>query len=717
MLVLIVSEMILYFHSFLLASEEKEESTPRKKDAQKQEELIKEVVVTATRSEKDIFELPYTVESIDFDYLIHRKQARTLPESLSEIPSIMVQKTSHGQGSPFIRGFTGFRNVLLIDGIRLNHSAFREGPNQYWTTVDPLMLDKIEIVEGSSSVLYGSDAIGGTVNVITRERLDYTKDIGFNGRSYYRFATAENSHIWRQEFSGNFGSKFGFLIGGALKNYGDISTPDGKLPHTGYEQQNIDFKANYFIKPNSKMTFAYQYDNIDDAWRTHRTIYSKSYRGTTIGEDLELSYDHNRQLAYLQYQIDDANSFFDEAKFSLSFHSQEETEFRMRTSGRRVQGFSVDTLGLFGQFITSTKIGKLTYGTEYYLDFVDSFRRDPDNPDPTLQVSPRGPIADAAKYHLFGVYLQNEVEMSRDLELITGARYSWIKATAQQVGTGNIEPNFATLPDLNKIYSSLVGNARLLYRWNKNWNIYTGVAQGFRAPNLSDLTRFDTSRSGEIETPSTSLAPEKYITFETGIKSKYESFQSSINYFYTVIDGMIIRTPTGVLIDGEPEVTKSNVGDGFVHGVETKFAFNLKDIGLTQWTSTMFINWIDGEVDTFPTSEPIKQRKPISRLQPASATLGLKWEDSFNNYWIEGLIKVVDKQNKLSPGDIRDTQRIPPDGTPGYTTLLVRSGIPINTNTQFFIAIENITDKNYRIHGSGQNEPGRNFILALELNF
>lgn len=707
--------IISLFYPFVFAQEKKEEEPQRKTEAVR----LEEVVVTATRSEKEVFELPYTAELLDFDYLTHRKQARTIPEALQEMPGVMVQKTGHGQGSPFIRGFTGFRNLLLIDGIRLNNSVFREGPNQYWATVDPLIVERMEIVKGPASVLYGSDAIGGTVNLITREREDYTKDKGINGRGYYRFATAERSHIGRLELEGNLGSKLGFLVGGNLKDYGDVTAgrQTGRLPKTAYDQQNVDFKMN-LVYPNSKLTFAYQYDNINDAWRTHRTIYSKSWRGTTVGTDLELSLDQKRQLMYLQYEIDKANTFFDKAKFNLSLHSQDEKQFRRRGNSKRtIDGFNVDTLGLWGQFISPTKIGKLTYGWEYYLDFVDSFRKDPDETDVTKRVSPRGSVADNAKYHLFGLYLQDEIEILKDLELTAGMRYSWMKATAGQVGTGPIEAAFATLPDLSERFNSIVGNARLLYHINENWNVYGGIAQGFRAPNLSDLTRFDISRSGEQETPSTSVKPEKYITFETGIKTNYETLQGSISYFYTMIDGMIVRVPTGNKIGGSSEVTKRNAGDGFVHGVETSGALNLKVIGFPQWTGTLAFSWLNGEVDTFPTSTPIKKRKPLGFLPPITTILGLKWEHPSQKYWAEGLINIVNDQDRLSPGDQRDTQRIPPGGTPGYTTYTIRGGASLSENAKIFAAIENITDKNYRVFASGQNEPGRNFIMGFDLNF
>ena len=97
---------------------------------------VAEVVVTAGRIDEESTEVPYinmVVSSGDFLEGGHR----TLPEVLGNVPGIMIQKTTHGHGSPYIRGFTGRQNLLLVDGIRVNNSTFRAGPIQYWNTVDP----------------------------------------------------------------------------------------------------------------------------------------------------------------------------------------------------------------------------------------------------------------------------------------------------------------------------------------------------------------------------------------------------------------------------------------------------------------------------------------------------------------------------------------------------------------------------------------------------
>lgn len=679
-----------------------------------------DVVVTSTRTGERIVNVPYSAVSLDFDYLVNLKQARSIPEALSEVPGVMVQKTGHARGCPYIRGFPGYRNLFLIDGIRLNNSVFRDGPNQYWGSIDSLIAERLELVAGPSSVLYGSDAIGGTVQLITRERAGYEQDFGLNGRAHYRFGGAESSHTGRLELQGNKGKRLGFLFGASLKKYGELraGAGTGVMPKTGYGQQSLDLKLNYAVDENRELVLGLQHDNIADAWRTHRTVFAKSWLGTAIGTDQELSLDQRRQLAYLQYRWDRVSRHIDQAKFSLSWHRQYESQFRRRGSGARtIDGFDVGTAGFWGQFISRTRWGKLTYGWEYYLDFVDSFREDPDDANPAARVSPRGPVADDARYHLFGLYLQDEVSLHESLDLTAGLRYSWIRATAGQVGMGAIEPAFAELPKLDQGYSSVVGNLRLLYHLDGHWNIYGGAAQGFRAPNLSDLTRFDVARSGEHETPSLSVKPEKYLSLETGVKCLHRTWQGSLSYFHLFIDGMIIRVPTGNMIGDNTEVTRLNIGDGRIHGLEAAGFVAFSGIGLPQWTGAAALTWVEGDADTFPTSAAVVERRPMSRIQPVTATLSLRWGHPSGRYWAEGVVTAAGAQRRLSPDDERDTQRIPPGGTPGYAVFTVRGGIALSRSARLLISLENITDKDYRILGSGLNEPGRNLVIGLDLGF
>ncbi|HOW98651.1 MAG TPA: TonB-dependent receptor plug domain-containing protein, partial [Kiritimatiellia bacterium] len=129
-----------------------------------EEAVLPEVVVTASRTPRDPQAEAATVYGLNTQEQTTRQGLRTTPDLLKGLPSAMIQKTSTGQGSPFLRGFTGFRTLCLIEGIRLNNSVFRDGPNQYWNTVDPLSIARSEVVMGPGSVMYGSDAVGGTMN-------------------------------------------------------------------------------------------------------------------------------------------------------------------------------------------------------------------------------------------------------------------------------------------------------------------------------------------------------------------------------------------------------------------------------------------------------------------------------------------------------------------------------------------------------------------------
>lgn len=126
---------------------------------------------------------------------------------------------------------------------------------------------------------------------------------------------------------------------------------------------------------------------------------------------------------------------------------------------------------------------------------------------------------------------------------------------------------------------------------------------------------------------------------------------------------------------------------------------------------------MDGEVDAYPSSDTQRQREYISRLMPLTAEIGLRWQMENGKYWVEALCDAAAKADHLSADDKRDTQRIPPGGTPGYAVYSVRTGARITRNVNVTLAVENLTDEDYRIHGSGVNEPGRNAVLTADYRF
>jgi hemoglobin/transferrin/lactoferrin receptor protein len=653
-------------------------------------------VVTATRRDEDPLEVPFAIESVEAA-TIRDRGYRTVPQALRDLPGVMVQETSFGQGSPYIRGFTGFRNLFLIDGIRLNNSVFREGPNQYWNTVDPFSIERLEVLKGPSSVLYGSDAIGGTVNAVTRS------PYGLGGLLHYRYASAEDSHIGRAEVSLAHGDSLGLLLGATGKLFGDVEggADTGEQPNTGYDEYDADAKLETLLDPDTRLVLAYQRVRQNDVPRTHSTVFAVPFEGTAVGSDLRRDLDQERQLAYVQLHGEDGGGFVDSYSLSLSWHEQQETRDRIRGNGaRELQGFEVDTLGLFAHAGTPSAIGHLTWGLDYYHDQVDSFATT--NPV-------QGPVADDAAYDLVGLFVQDEIDVLERLTLTLGGRFDYAAADAHDV----LDPATSTEFSIEEDWSALVGSARFLYRLvEERVHLFGGVSQGFRAPNLSDLTRFDTARSNEFEIPSPGLDPEHYLSYELGVKTEDDDLSTQVALFWTDIEDQIVRFPTGnTNPDGEFEITKDNLGDGWIYGIEAGAAWRFA----REWTLFGNATFLEGKVETFPTSAQVKEEEFIDRLMPLTGELGVRWEDEQADRWVELLGVGAADADRLSTRDEEDDQRIPPGGTPGYFVLHARAGWRVHEHVVLDLGLENLTDEDYRIHGSGSNMPGFSVVVGLTL--
>ncbi len=674
------------------------------------------LVVTALRVPRDELSVPYTTYKLNADDTQLRKAARSTPDVFQGIPSVMGQKTSYGQGSPYFRGFTGFRNLLLVDGVRLNNSVFRDGPNQYWSTVDSLSVRDYDVVMGPSSVLYGSDAIGGTVNAMTvAPPAEYSGKTVWAPVLTYRGATAERSTMGRLQLGGRVNEQVGFVGGVSVKNYGDLRGGDevGRQLHTGYDELDFDGRVDVNLNPDNRVTFLHQSVSQDDVWRTHKTIYGLTWEGLKAGDEKSRFLDQHRTLDTLTYEGKNLNTFADRMKVILSRQDQREDESRIKKDDTgEVQGFDVTTWGSSLQLESDTALGNWVYGAEYYHDGVDSYLNKYKANGALSKVGIQGPVADDATYDSIGLYVQDTISLfDGQLDVIPGARYTAAQTEAKRV----LNPQNNKVMSVEGDWDTVAGSLRLLHplTQDRRHTVFAGVSQGFRAPNLSDLTRLDTARSNEIETPVSSLDSEHFLSYEAGVKSKFDHFSSALTYYYTDIESMIVRAPTGRTIDGLNEVTKKNSGNGYIQGVEW---FNTVTVS-ENWSGWLSVSWMDGEVDSYPTSSPNKQRDTITRLMPPTAQVGVRAQTGNAKYWAEGVCDAAEKADKLSADDKRDTQRIPPGGTPGYAVFGIRVGSQVTSSLALSLAVENLLNEDYRIHGSGCNEPGRNVILTGRFTF
>lgn len=673
---------------------------------------IPEVLVTATASERDSLNTPFAVSLIGREEL--GTQTRTFPEILFGDPTVMVQKTAYGQSSPFIRGFTAYRNLLLIDGIRLNHAAMRSGPNQYWSTVDPFLIQQLEIVRGPSSVLYGSDAIGGTVNAVLRKApLGSEGQFGWGGALMGRYASAEDSYTGRAEFYVNDGGSVGIQGGLTLRDFNDLEGGRnvGRQVATAYEERNGDLRVDGVLDNGMTWTLAGQTARQIDVPRTHKTMQGLIWNGTATGSERKREQDQVRDLFYARTEWEDGGGLFDTGTLTFSYHRHAEERDRLRTGRRRdIQGFELHDFGVLARF-TTMGAGKWSWGFEAHRETADSFR-DNFTAGAFTGSNIQGSIGDDGSQTTLAAYVQNEQTWD-GISLIPGIRFTRTSQTVDRVANPN-----ATGPaviqsdnDWNALVGSLRGVVQLSNGSPDVSNFYAGVSQGFRAPSISDTTSFDST--SVFERPSPNLEPEYFVQAEIGFKGRSSQFDWQVSAYRTWIRDLIIRSPTGSSIGGTPVVRKSNSGDGWIHGVEMDLTWFWDD----EWSTGVAASWMDGEVDDLRLPAGRVVREPLSRLAPLQGVLTTRWEPVGSQHWIEAWALAADNQDELSLRDQTDTSRIPPGGTPGYTVLGITAGWEVSEDVLATLSVENITDQDYRVHGSGLNAPGRNVITTLEVRY
>ncbi len=682
----------------------------------KESPTLPEVVVTATRTEQAAIAAPAQVRQLNAEQLQER-QVRSLPEALEELPGVMVQKTANAQGSPYIRGFTGFRNLALIDGIRFNNSTFRDGPNQYWNTIDSYAIDRIELVPGQGSVLYGSDAIGGTLNLFTKGADFRNEQAGyfFHGLTAYRGSTAEESNMGRQEFQFGEGGRWGLHLGASLKSFGDVHAAGiGDQPETDYDEWAYDMRLDVALDANWTLTAVHQQLRQNDAWRTHQTREGVSWHGTTVGTDVKRAYDQERTLSYVRLEgekLENLAGFIDAASLTVSLQSADEYEHRIRRpADNRVDYTQVElrTLGLDLQLQSDTSIGRFIYGVDYYRDWVSSGSQRYRLNGTLHSQGVQGPVGDDSTYDLLGAFLNYEVDLGSRVHLFLGARETYARV---DIGRFAVPSTPQAVDSYSDSWTNFSASGRIVVDLDTQdrFKVFGGIAQGFRAPNLSDLSRLDTALSGETELPSPGLDPEQFINYEIGLKAETQHFSGSLSYFYTQIDDMIVRRPLG----GGTAI-KANAGEGFIQGIELAGEVRFDD----NWSVFGHVTWTEGEVDQYPrANDPNVRRESASRVVPWMGRAGVRWQSTDRRFWGEFVSLSHSQYDNLTSSDKRDTQRMPADGNPSFNILTVRGGWQITQNIGVTLALENLLDEEYRYAGSGSNEPGFGVVAGATIKF
>lgn len=649
---------------------------------------LNEFIVTANRNKSENKNVPYSYIKLnkkDFEI----SQFRTTPESLSGSSGIFVQKTNHGGGSPFIRGLTGNQILLLTDGIRLNNSIYRYGPNQYFNTIDVYSISHIEAVKGTGSVQYGSDALGGVIQVFTKEpNFSNTKETHTDVQIKKVSQQMELSSHAEMEYQSK---KIALLIGATLRDFGDLHGGDstGKQSPSGYKEKAVNGKLKINLGPSSVLTFAYQYFNQKNVPLYHRVKLENF--------EYYLFEKQNRQLGYAKIEHLSPNKLISRVSIILSTQlSLEKRNYHKNNDiNKFIEEDKVNTIGFTTDILSQIKNNwSANSGIEFYYDKVRS-NRDQITISSSVHNKQRGLYPALAKNANFSVYSLHHLKLFK-FKIETGLRYNIFNLIIPDtVLTGKKPSNIQISP------SSLVGNLAVSFPITNFQSIYTSFSTGYRMPNIDDMGSLGLV-DFRYEIPAYDIKPEKSYNTELGYKIVTKKEVINVSIFYIHLSDIITRTlVNGEMISGYHVYTKENSQESFLKG----FEFSMNKHLIKKWTLSGNVSYCFGQ--------NLSKDEPLRRIPPFNGRVAAIY--SLNKIQIQCEYLFAGKQNRLAQGD-KDDNRIPIGGTPSWH-IINFSGSYKYKYVTLFSGIHNITNKDYRTHGSGINGVGRSLYLTVQFNF
>lgn len=605
--------------------------------------------------------------------------SRSVPELLMHQTGVLVQKTNHGGGSPTLRGVLGNQVLMMVDGIRLNNSIFRYGPNQYLNTLDVFALSKMEVLFGSGSIQYGSDAIGGVVMSNYHEPA-----LGLDKKWSPKVVLGGMSG--NQELSSRLGldysdKKFALSVGFSQRKFGDIilSNRDRLLP-TGYRELNYDMKL--VVKANrGKWIFAHQNNNQFDVPVFHK-ISLENYQFFDM--DLQL-----RSLTYLKREWHHLSSIIDNLEITVGQQGQGEwRSFKKNNSiKQREEQDSVDTrfavMKLFGK---NSKGLQWVTGIDLYADHVFSQRRDLDlTTGSATTLRPLYPN-DAKNVQTSGfAYVTKNYSK---LLFRIGGRYSLSNIKIENTDLGVIS-------DFNQ---ALVYEFSSSYQLGKGLSIYGSKSTSFRSPNIDDLGTLGIV-DFRYEVPQYGLTPEYGNNREMGLKYKRQKLTVGLAIFQNNLSGLITRVKSiSDSIQGYPVYQKQNIGSSRLRGLEIDFSWVPSDKVKFRGGGSLLIG------------DNISANEPMRRIPPKMLNLEVSYRIN-DRFELSCFAYGAGEQKRLASGDIQDN-RIGISGTPGYFSADLKCKFNFN-KLYLNVGLLNLCNETYKTHGSGVYMPGRSVQLVL----
>jgi hemoglobin/transferrin/lactoferrin receptor protein len=742
-------------------------------DTSKKQIELEEVVVSSSNFAEKKKNIAQKIDVISAK-TIAQTNAQNTGDLLINTGKIFVQKSQQGGSSPILRGFEASRILLVIDGVRMNNAIYRSGHLQNVITTDQNSLNRVEIMYGPSSTVYGSDALGGTIHLITKAPvLSGNKKILTTGTAFTRYSSVNNEKTIHADASIG-GKKFAWLQAYNYSDFGDMKMGNkysDKYPNFGRRSQYIgqingidsvltnandrvqkfsgykqwDITQKFLFKPNEHLSHSLnlQLSNTTNVPRYDRLQDTKNFGGA-IGTTLRYAEwfygPQKRILGAYELNITRAG-FFNELKANISYQDIEES--RQTREYRRNDRLDsrVEKVKVFGATINGRKLmgnNELVIGADMQLNNVKSTAtRTNQNTGAVTKLDTRYPDGKNTMNN-FGVYAQHIYKFkNKKLVLNDGLRLQAISLKS------NVEDNsFFKLPDTAVTQNSIAvtGNLGIVFTPQKNTVVRASLSSGFRAPNVDDLAKvFESSTAAkQVVLPNANIKPEYTYNLDLSINQAIaDKINIELTGFYTLFRNAIIKAPfklngqDSIVYNGvksqvlaNQNVNKANLY-GFTLGVNATIINGLTFNSTLSYTKGFFKtdnSKISGVYEkqangSYSLVNKNVSNKPLDHIAPLLGKTGIIYQHKKINaelYTFYNGWKYLDQFN--ADGE-DNAQYATADGIPAWVTVNWKGSISFTKKLQLQLGIENIFDKNYRYFASGFSAGGRNFLAALRVNW
>lgn len=677
---------------------------------------------------------------------IAQTNAQNTGDLLINTGNVFVQKSQQGGSSPVLRGFEASRVLLVIDGVRMNNAVYRAGHLQNVITVDQNSLERVEVLYGPASTLYGSDALGGVVLLRTKQPKFATgAGLFTTGSAFVRYSSANNEKTAHSDISIG-GKKFAWMQAYNYSDFGDmrmgshypdkypnfgrrtqyiaringidsvVANPDDRVQRfSGYRQWDITQKFAYRQTDRITHSLNFQHSNSSNVPRYDRL---QDVRNGTLRY---ADWYYGPQTRYLgAYEFNASSTgLFDELRANVNFQQIEESrhqrEYRRydrldnRLEKIKVWGFLVDGRKLW-------KAHELTVGVDGQLNDVRSraFRQN-------MQTGAESPLDSRYpngenKMNYFGIYAQHLLKLADGKIIINDG----IRLQTVSLRSTIRDNSFFNFPftQIEQDNVAVTGNLGIVYLPSERSRLTASLSSGFRAPNVDDVARIFESNtaSRQLIVPNPRIGPEYTYNADLGFTHTVQNIRVEVTGFYIWFRNAIALSPfrfqeqdsityngTRVKVFANQNVNKAHLF-GFNANLTADFAQHFRFFSTLTYTRGRLQPESGGEV-------------PLDHIPPVYGKTSISFNAPVFSAEFYALYNGWKRMEDYNPSGEDNAQYATPEGTPSWFTLNLKTTLNLHRQLSLQFGIENILDRNYRYFASGFSAPGRNVIIALRSSF